>query len=119
MANSGHDAIDDCTLGISVVLNKRPFPLSQVEFGSGIKLAVRGVGAEPVSEHQHSIDLRTASRERVEVDVRVRPLGHTVLEPVRLSDVKSVASRHEYRYVRRFVRRIRDDKNDVNDGLGG
>ena len=119
MANSSHDAIDDCTLGISVVLNKRPFPLSQVEFGSSIKLAVREVGAEPVSEHQHSVDLGTPSRERVEVDVRVRPLEHPVLVPVSLPDVKSVASRREYRYVRRFVRGIGHDENDVNDGLGG
>src|SRR5262249_10983402 len=106
-------------LGISVVLNERPIPLSQLEFGSSIKLAVRGVGAEPVSEHQHSVDLRTASRERVEVDVRVRPLEHSVLVPVSLSNVKSVPSRGEYRFVRRFVRRIGDDENDVNDGLGG
>src|ERR1700681_2332888 len=118
MTNSGHDVIDDCTLGISVVLNKRPFPLSQVEFNSSIKLAVRWVGAEPVSEHQHSVDFRTASRERVEVDVRVRPLEHPVLVPVSLPDVKSVASRFEYRYVRGFVRRIGHDENDVNNGLG-
>jgi hypothetical protein len=39
VANSGDDEIDDGTLGISVVLNKRPFHLSQVDFGSPIELA--------------------------------------------------------------------------------
>ena len=84
MPNSRHDAIDDGTLGISVVLNKRPFPLSQVEFSLSIKLAIRGVGAEPISEHHHSTDLRTAIGKRVEVDVRVGPLEHPVLVPVSL-----------------------------------
>jgi hypothetical protein len=55
----------------------------------------------------------------VEVDVRVRPLEHPVLVPVSLPDVKSIASRLEYRYVRGFVRRIGHDENDVNNGLGG
>jgi len=119
VAGSGHDAIDDCSLGISIVLNKRPFSLSQGQFRSSIQLAVRGVDAEPVSEHQHSLDLRTASGERVEVDVRVRPFEHPVLVPVSLSDVKSVARRRECRCVRRFVRGIGHDENHVYDGFGG
>jgi len=118
-AGSGHDAVDDCSLGISIGLNKRPFSLRQGPFRSSIQLAVRGVDAEPVSEHQHSVDLRTASGERVEVDVGVRPFEHPVLVPVSLSEVKSVARRRECRGVRRFVRGIGDDKNHVDDGFGG
>jgi len=53
----------------------------------------------------------------VEVDVRVRPFEHPVLVPLRLSNVKSIASRRECRQVRRFVRRVGHDENDVNDGL--
>jgi hypothetical protein len=90
VAGSGNDAIDDCSLGISIVLNKRPFSLSQGQFRSSIQLAVRGVDVEPISKHQHSVDLRTANRERVEVDVRVGPFEHPVLVRVSLSDVKSL-----------------------------
>ena len=118
LAGSGHDVIDDCTLGIGVILHEPPFLLSQDCFRASVQLAVRGVGPEPISEQQHSVDLRTASRERVEIDVSVRPFEHPVLVPVRLSNVKSIATRYKCREVRPFVCRVGHDENDVNYGLG-
>ena len=55
----------------------------------------------------------------MEIDVRVRPFEHPVLVPVRLSNVKSIASRRKCRKVRPFVCRVGHDENDVNNWLGG
>jgi hypothetical protein len=75
--------------------------------------------AQPIPEHHHVLDFRTAGRKHVQVDVRVRPLEHPVLVPVRLSNPEHIASRAHRRGVRIFRRRVRDHEQQVDDRFRG
>src|SRR2546428_13049165 len=66
-------------LGIGIVLRVLPVLASKLPLGALVQPAIGCVAAQPVAEEQQAVDLRTARREDMEVDVRVRSLEHAAL----------------------------------------
>jgi len=77
------------------------------------------VGAQPVAEQEHPVDLLAAVGEDVEVRRGFPPAQHPVLVPVRLADAKRVAGRLECRDIARLIRRVGHHEDDIDARLGG
>jgi len=82
-----------CGLGVGIVLHVPPGPLGQAALDLQVGVTVVVIGAEPVPEQQHPVDLRRTGGEHVQVDIGVRAFEHAVLEPARLADSQHVAGR--------------------------
>jgi len=52
--------LDDDGLGIGVILDILPFLLGQSELSACVQIAIGGIASQPVPEHQHAVDFRTA-----------------------------------------------------------
>ncbi len=57
---AGKDFIDDGCFGIGVVLDVFPVVVSEFAFGAFIEETIGIVGAEPIAEEQHAVDLGAA-----------------------------------------------------------
>ena len=55
-----HDFIDYGCFGICVVLHVFPVVASEFPFGALVEQTIGCVGAEPVAEEKHAVDLGTA-----------------------------------------------------------
>src|SRR3954449_4845609 len=84
------DPFDNLALGVGVVLDEGPLARRQLALCLLVTDALVVVGAQAVAKSQHPVDLDAALAERVQVDVRVRPLEQAVLEPLRLPDTQHV-----------------------------
>src|SRR5258708_26046826 len=113
-----YNLLDHRGLGISRLLLVLPVLASKLPFGALVQLAIGCVAAQPVAEEQHAVDLRAARREDMEVDIRVRPIEHAVLVPVRLSDAQHIGGSLHGRNVSRLVCRVRYHKQHVDSRFG-
>src|ERR1700730_13642727 len=104
--------LDHLGFGIGVVLRVLPFPAGKLALGALVELAVRSVAAQPVAEEQHTVNLRAAGRENMQVDVRIWSIEQAMLVPVRLADAQHIAGSFQGRDVGLLVRRLGDAEQD-------
>lgn len=90
MASPGKDLLDYLGLRVRVALDEFPRAGGEVPLRPGVEIAIVRVGAEPIPEEQHPLDLTRPPREDVQVDVGPAPLEDAVLVPVRLADAQYV-----------------------------
>ena len=92
MQSLGNDLLDDFSLSICIVLNKRPSARGQLPFGLVVELKIRAIGPQMVAKADHSVDLGTADRKDVEVDANLRSFEESVLIPVRFPNPENIPS---------------------------
>src|SRR5512132_2347302 len=82
---------------IRVVLQVLPPLCAELALRPRVERAVGVVRSQPVTEHQHPLDLGTLRRKDVQVHRWVVASEHPVLEPVRLADAEDVTRSFQLR----------------------
>lgn len=113
------DALDYVRLGGGVAVHVWPFLRGKRPFCLLVTAPVVTVLAQAIAEDQVSGDLRAAGGVDVNVRVLFRRAKHPVLVPFRFAHAQNVAGGFQLRQVGRLICGVRDDDQDVDDGLGG
>src|SRR5262249_47000160 len=100
--------LDDCRLGIGIVLCIFPLLAHQLPLGTLVERSIIRMAAQPVAEEQHAIDLGTFRRKDMQIDCPLRTIEHPVFVPLWLADAQHVSRRLQVWHVCRLIRRIRD-----------